>query len=182
MERMAAVRLPARGRHLIWLWARSSRNRFRGSPVQGEVVLTMSIPRDHVLLSEFRQWHDVLNDQPTIPQQHGESDDDWWTRAEPVLGDSAARVTAAGVPANPGHRNELPQRLHDEVEHSWDAIFEPNYWHREDWIQGVVHEIRAEQVVRAVRTMGRRSQQEPPRTRNQDTPDLALLPSSPKGR
>lgn len=125
MERMATERLPTNGQHLLWLWAKSKRNQYRDSPVQGHVVMTLSVPREHVLPSEFGQWHDALNIQPTVTQLAGETHDGWWAPAEPILNDFDACLAEAGV----GHFDGLPDALREEPSATWKAIFEPQSWH-----------------------------------------------------
>jgi len=57
----------------IWVWARTTRRDLvstaqdmaRRSP--GSVLITLRIPRDQLLLSDYFTWHDVLNGSPAVP-------------------------------------------------------------------------------------------------------------------
>src|SRR5690606_2995627 len=57
------ARLPTTGEGIVWLWARISRRHLSESCRLGrdDVLLTVEIPRARVLLSDFEEWHTVLN-------------------------------------------------------------------------------------------------------------------------
>ncbi|WP_171042457.1 DUF3841 domain-containing protein [Sinomonas gamaensis] len=144
-------RLPTRGNGMVWLWAKIRRDdlihNIRYS--DGKVLLTCRIPRERVLLSQYDDWHQVLNESPNILSLPGETPDEYEVRIEGIYDDLHARLKAAGA-----HRVPIsawPEELRLEVESSWEAIFDPaNYTRRRYW-QATVHELLAEDVVEAVR-------------------------------
>lgn len=158
MTRMAAERLTPRGRDdqcaergrrgLFWVWARVRSDTIRdcAKHARGQVLLMLRVPAMQVLLSAFDAWHIVLNDGFHVPPLPGESDEDWCARAEPIWDDFDARADAA---KESGAR--LTHDLRVEQERSWVSIFDPTCWRPDQTIQGVVHAIKAEQIVEAAR-------------------------------
>lgn len=135
---------------IMWAWAqikwRDLYNDLRFRRPGGAVLLTLAFPRERVLLSGFGEWHDVLNRSLSIAPLRGESDDDWWKRAEPLLDDFSDRSKAyRGSPLS-----EWPQELRNELEQSWESIFDPRRW-GSFAVQATMREIRSSDVVRAVR-------------------------------
>lgn len=134
---------------LIWLWPTATRARLRDDAkhARGEVLLTVRVERERVLLSEFLDWHAVLNRSLHVPALRGESDEEWEARWNPLDDDFIAR-------AEP-HRalpiGEWPSDLRTEMESSWEAIFDPATWRTPPVLQATMPELRAEDVVRAVR-------------------------------
>lgn len=150
MHRQMDVRMPGSpDRGLLWLWPTATHALLRDCArrCSGEVFLTVHVRRARVLLSEFGDWNIVLNRGLNLPQEAGESeleyeqcytalDDDFDSRAEPYR---SAPIT------------EWPVDLRAEMESSWEAIFDPASWRPKRLLQATVREIRAADVVRAVR-------------------------------
>lgn len=152
MKLHADSRLPTDGPGLLWLWptttCRSLIDQARHAP--GDVLLTVRMPRSHVLLSEFDDWHTPLNNGFHVAPKLGESDEAWWARAEPIIDDWYDRLDSAGAERVPG-RDQWPARLREEAERSWEAILDPDTWRPGAHLQAVAHAIHAEQVTAAVR-------------------------------
>lgn len=59
----------------LWVWARIRRMdlvsnlRPDGAEGIGSVVVTLSVPREQVLLTDYMAWHDVLNGMPGLPER-----------------------------------------------------------------------------------------------------------------
>lgn len=118
------------GEGMLWLWGRIPRQALRGSArlSPGSVLMTVRVPKDRVLLSDFADWHFVLNNAPYVAVRDGESDEEWEGRSD--------AIEAAGRGA---------------VEGTWEAIFDPDLWQEGGDLQATIREIRASDVVRAVR-------------------------------
>lgn len=153
---MTARGLPGNG--MLWLWARIARgdlvNLARMN--RGSVLLTVEVPADRVLLSDFIEWHCVLNGDLMIPNVPGETEAEWERRWEAAHEDWDKRIQGLRT----GNLNTLdldywPAGLRAELEASWEAIFERDAWHVPWQVQGTVREIRAADVVREVE-IGRR--------------------------
>lgn len=107
----------------LWLWARRRRGDLVGSCQlsPGRVLLTCRIPREHVLLSEFSDWHNVLNGFPNVYLLPDEAVEDC-DRLEAILDwyESAAGTEHLwGLP-----RASWPPGLRGRLESSWEGIFE----------------------------------------------------------
>ena len=152
MLAQANSRLPTDGPGLLWLWPTTTRRSLvdQAKHARGDVLLTVEMPRNHVLLSEFSDWHTPLNNGLHVAPEPGESDDEWWARAEPIIDDWHDRLDAACAYGKPG-RDHWPAPLRDEAERSWEAILDPATWRPEAHLQAVAHAIHAEQVTAAVR-------------------------------
>jgi len=89
MQRQADSRLTTTGNGLLWLWATTTRRGLidQAKHAPGDVLLTVQLPRDHVLLSDFGDWHVPLNSGIHVPPKLGEDDETWWARTEPVIDD-----------------------------------------------------------------------------------------------
>jgi hypothetical protein len=150
-------RLPAVGAEPpVWLWARlpwrELAHEARRKTDDERVLLEVRVPREQALLSHFDDWHRVLNrglHVPPLPHELADSDA-WWTRAESLTDDFDRRVDDAGVSAT-RDLDALPDAVRRELETSWTRIFDPATWAPRSAIQAAVHELRAHQVVRALR-------------------------------
>lgn len=147
MNRQMKKRLPDGRDGALWLWARTTRAHLVECcrHARGQVLLTCRVPRDRVLLSHFDDWHSVLNRGLSISRQPGETEDDMLARADRFN----ARVEAAGMRAAPV--SDWPADLRDEIERSWESIFDRSGYGRHDIWQATVSVLRAEDVVSAVR-------------------------------
>jgi len=157
MKRQADNELPTHGPGMLWLWAATTRRSIidQAKHAAGDVLLTVRLPRAQVLLSEFDAWHVPLNSGLNVPPEPGESVDDWWARAEPLLDAWAARKKAAGLDRNDVPIDLWPSAMRDEAEQSWQSIFDDATWSPGAHIQAVTHAIHAEQVVSATRVRRR---------------------------
>jgi hypothetical protein len=151
MLRQMEERLPTQGGAALWLWAKIRRRDLMSHcrESRGEVLLTCRVPRERVLLSEFDDWHQVLNGSPTVLPLRGESDDAYGDRLDILLDDFFARVGAAGV--RDDALSTWPDDLRQEIEATWDSIFDPANYERTSYWQATVHELRVEDVMEAVR-------------------------------
>lgn len=153
MKLHADRRLPTDGSGLIWLWPTTTRRGLvdQAKHARSDVLLTVRMPRDHVLLSEFDDWHVALNNGFHVAPKLGEDAEAHWARAEPILDEWDARLRDAGIDRGAVGREEWSPDLRDEAERSWEAILDPAKWRPGAHLQAVAHQIRAEQIVDAVR-------------------------------
>jgi hypothetical protein len=153
MRRMMAARLPTSGDAALWLWAQIRRVDLVDNcrRARGEVLLTCRVPRERVLLSHFDEWHAVLNANVAIPKRPGESEDEFDKRWGQVYDDFRARINAAG--AGNTRVSRWPAELRAEAERSWEGIFDRTKFGTRDYWQATVHELRADDVVGAVRIL-----------------------------
>lgn len=154
MYRQMEARLPTSGTGALWLWADIDR---RGLVAQcrqsaGSVLLTCCLPRERVLLSHFMDWHHALMPGLNVARLPGESDEEIYARWEPLWEDFNARVGRAGATGKPVR--DWPADLREEVERSWECMFELNNRKPGDCWQATVHTLFAEDVVEAVRITG----------------------------
>lgn len=151
MNRMMAERLPTSGDAALWLWARLRREDLISNcrRTRGQVLLTCRIPRERVLLSQFDEWHAALNSFVAVPPRPGESNEDYDTRYTVIADAFLARLSAAGARRAP--IEEWPTELREEAERSWECIFVREHYGRRSYWQATVHELRASDVVDAVR-------------------------------
>lgn len=150
MHRQMDHRLPGGPpRGLLWLWPTATQARLRDDAkhARGEVLLTVRVRRQRVLLSEFRDWHAVLNRHLHVPALPGESDEEWEARWNPLDDDFTARAD----PYRTVPIGEWPRDLRVEIESSWEAIFAPETWRTPPVLQATMRELRGADVVRAVR-------------------------------
>jgi hypothetical protein len=146
MDRQMTRRLDGPGHGILWSWAATSyRDLARHCRhARGDVLLTVRLPRERVLLSHFDLWHDVLNRTPGIatgpdgelPRDWEEELDAWWERTREHEKSPLA---------------EWPPALRGELESSWEQIFDAETLARTPYVQATVRELRADDVVRAVR-------------------------------
>lgn len=143
LEEQAAHRLPTEPGTLLWLWVRADNDHLRGCARYGEeeVLLEVTIPRDHVLISAFGQWHSCLNGYPVIPVLPGETPQGWSRRADEIY----------EVLAPYKHDRPVPEILVQIMQWTWAAILDPATFEDDEVLQGVVHQLHSHQVVRAVR-------------------------------
>ncbi|MFE4227034.1 DUF3841 domain-containing protein [Arthrobacter sp. NPDC056886] len=146
-----ATKLSTIGDGALWFWAKIRRQDLVDLCRQsaGEVLLTCMVPRDRAMLSHFGDWHSVLNESPLAPEIPGESDEELEARLNRMFDDFEDRLRAAG--ARDLGRPHWPEDLRAEVEQGWESILEPgNYGRFGSW-QATKHELRADDVVGAVR-------------------------------
>jgi len=157
MQRRADTLLATSGPGLLWLWATTTRRGLveQARHARGDVLLTVRVPRDHMLLSDFGDWHVALNSGIHVPPEPGEDGEAWWARAEPIVDDWHDRLKAAGLNRSGTTIDDWPQDLRDEAQRSWEAILDPATWRLNADIQAVAHAIHAEQVMSAVRVRPR---------------------------
>lgn len=159
MKREMDRRLPTSGDGIVWLWAATTRLEHLRSVrrSRGEVLISVRLPREQVLLSHFSDWHCVLNKTPLIPGRRDETfaewearfereSDEWWQRAE-------------NYSTQP--LESWPVTLREELERSWQPILDPTAWldsyDGKSWtsttrfVQATAHRIRLDDVTRAVR-------------------------------
>lgn len=139
----------------VWLWAAETRAGLVGQlrAVSSEsMLLTVSIARERVLLTDFDDWHDILNRRLHVPAQPGESPDEWWARAEPLMNEWHERTHL--------FRNDpldaWPDECREELEASWLPIINPGPSPGSEHVQAVARVLRPEDVVDAVRVGARR--------------------------
>lgn len=151
MNRMMAARLPTSGNTALWSWAKIRRRDLvtHCRYGRGEVLLTCRIPRERVLLLHDSEWYSALNSTIAIPQLPGETEEDFDARWHRTYDDFNNRLRAAGADRSPVR--QWPQDLRDEVEQSWECIFDRSYFGPKDYWEATVHEIYAGDVVEAVR-------------------------------
>ncbi|MFT4234454.1 MAG: DUF3841 domain-containing protein [Microbacterium sp.] len=142
-------RLPSTDGGLLWLWPKATRRVLSDNAkhARGEVLLTVRMPREQVLLSEFVDWHCVLNRFLHIPQHPGESDQAWERRGDAVHDGFDARAR----PFSEAPIEQWPNGLRAEIEGSWQAIFDPTTWGADAALQATARRVLASDVLRAVR-------------------------------
>ena len=151
----------------IWVWARTSRRDLVSTvddlagQSPGSALLTLRIPRDRLLLTDYLTWHDVLNGSPTVPIEcvgcgTSHCDDagcfdrwfdswyDRWTAQIPQDEDGTQLPWWCWPP-------HLQARLFD----SWEAV---RSLQRGSLVQGCVEQLREEwvQALSALRVTSRR--------------------------
>lgn len=144
-------RLPTTGPGMLWGWARITRRQLVSNVrcARGEVLLTVEVARERVLLHNYEDWHAVLNHGLLVPCTQGETVEEWWKRAEPLIDDFDARLGDSDLSSRSA--GDWPVELREELLASWAAIFDPATWSASECIQATLHELRASDVVRAVR-------------------------------
>lgn len=150
LEEMS-TRLPTEGTGMVWCWARIRRRDLvrQLGLARGQVLLTLEVPRKRALLHPFGDWHSVLNRCLHHPGRPGESIDDWERRTRPASDDFWDRLEAAGCREAPF--TAWPPDLYAEATSSWRQLFEATTWDACETVQATLHEIRVEDVVRAIR-------------------------------
>lgn len=152
MHAQMATRLPTSGDGILWLWARTTREKLvrqcRISP--GEVLLTCRIPRETALLSNYDGWNAVLSTSPIpAPALPHESPKESFERVQAADSKKAAWLIAAGAtPTTP--MEGWPGEVLAKVKQSWENIFDLGYYGLDDDWQATMHELHVEDVVDAV--------------------------------
>lgn len=150
MLRQMDVRgLPGTAGGLLWLWPAPTARDLRGSArrARGDVLLTVRVALGRALLSEFSDWHAVLNRYLHVPARPDESHKDREARWMALDDDFRARAK----PYDRAPLVEWPTELRAELESSWVAIFDPSTWSTNQSLQATMREVHAADVVRAVR-------------------------------
>jgi hypothetical protein len=151
MARQMGRRLPTTGAGAAWLWAKIPRagllDHCHG--YDGQVLLACRVPRERVLLSHYGDWHSVLNAAPNYRDLPGEETEAADVRIDALQDDFYARADAAGLDEH--DLSGRPDELLGELEATWEIIFDPSRYGRAAHWQATVHELRAEDVVEAVR-------------------------------
>lgn len=143
--------VPGAAGGMLWLWARTSHRQLRtcARRGRGDVLLTVRIAPERALISEFSDWHAVLNRYLHVPVEPGMSDAAWEARWERLGADFEERARA--FRSEPLER--WPRALRAELESSWEAIFDPSTWQAGRPLQATVRELRPADVTRAVRIL-----------------------------
>lgn len=158
MKREMDRRLPTSGDGMVWMWAATTRRDLLGSArrARGDVLVSVRIPRKHVLLSHFGDWHCVLNRTLLIPGDRDAPWPDWETHCDRVWDDWSERTRDCFQ----SPLKAWPEPLREELERSWQAIFDPATWVESydgaSWVparylQATAHRITLDEVTRAVR-------------------------------
>lgn len=164
MRDQMAKRVPGHtGDYPIWLWAKIRRDdlvssvRLAARHQPGTVLVTCRIARQRCLLSNFSDWHLVLNASPPddwdgpAPRE-GPDLDHYDQRLEQAYAKSDTRLRRAGIPLD-SPISAWPQDLRTEHHRGWERILDPaNYRPSESW-QACVDELVAADIVYAVRPM-----------------------------
>jgi hypothetical protein len=139
----------------IWVWARTRRRdlvdniKTTASLLPGSVLLTLRIPRRHLLLTDYMYWHDVLNGHPSCPlrcprcgRPHCEEPQclDLWF-------DPWSETWDARIPRGDGGERlpwwSWPPDLQSELFDSWESVRQT----RPRWpVQGCVERLQANWV------------------------------------
>ena len=136
-------RIPgASGAPLVWAWARFRRRELiEQLGTEGTHVLTtLRVPRERVLLSDFEDWHAVLNQWELHPRDMDEAEVD---RRIDAFWDDMAALGTGRVPMG-----SWPAPLRRRVLASWDQVFQIGSPPRV--VQAVIERIDAAEVVDAV--------------------------------
>ncbi|MFC0674584.1 DUF3841 domain-containing protein [Brachybacterium hainanense] len=143
--------IPGHAGGMLWLWASTSHRQLRtcARRTRGDVLLTVTIAPERTLISEFSDWHAVLNQYLHVPVEPGMSDAAWEARWERLGADFEER--ADEFRSEPLER--WPRALRTELESSWEAIFDPSTWQAGRALQATVRELRSADVTRAVRIL-----------------------------
>lgn len=162
LGRQAVQRIPgARGCYPIWLWANIARHdliaSFRRDSRFGDsgVLVTCLIERERCLLSAFDPWHFVLNGWWLTPAPRGADAHnpaalaEWERRADRE--DAAAEARLAGTDADLRDFRTWPADLREDLERSWEHIFEIDAYPADEYWQATVEELLASDVVAVAR-------------------------------
>lgn len=149
MMRQMTERLPGHEGGLVWLWQNPTRRWLRGLArrARGDVLLTVRVERQRILLHDYSAWHAVLNRGLLVPREPGEAQAGWDTR----WADVSAAFEARSEPFSTRPLSDWPPGLREELEGSWGAIFDSDSWEPEFTLQATANEVKASDVIRAVR-------------------------------
>ncbi|RAN69588.1 hypothetical protein B5P43_35545 [Bacillus sp. SRB_336] len=143
-------RLPTRGDGALWFWARIRRRDLISQCgwADGGVLLTCRVRREDALLTQYDNWHQVLNHSPAAAPLTHESEDVYRKRFDDQLDDFFARVSASG---QWGHKvSDWPENFQHEIKATWEQIMHPANYRKTVYWQATTHELRAENVTEAV--------------------------------
>lgn len=149
LKQMAERNVPGPRDAMLWLYAATTGRELRVNArrARGEVMLSVRVPRRRVLISDLADWHAVLNQYLHVPLLSGESEEAWEKRWVALDDDFTARTEhCSSRPVA-----QWPEALRSELETSWEAIFDPATWVAGRTLQATLRELRAEDVLRAVR-------------------------------
>lgn len=160
MKREMDRRLPTSGDGMVWMWAATTRRDLLGSArrSRGDVLISVRLPRKQVLLSHFGDWHCVLNRTLLIRGDRDVSWPDWEARFDRSWDEWSERTHGCDQLS----LESWPRPLREELERSWQAIFDPSAWVESydgaSWvparyIQATTHRITLASVTRAVRLL-----------------------------
>lgn len=143
--------LPGPAGSMLWLWASITPRQLRDDArrARDHILLTVRVPRERALISDFSDWHAVLNRFLHVALRPGENHEAWEIRRAAL--DDDFRVRAEPYECLP--ITEWRQGLRAELESSWEAIFDPETWGEGASLQATMRELRADDVVRAARIM-----------------------------
>lgn len=143
----------------IWAYARIHPEDYRNeinawlTPIEKapkpepHVLLECRLPVGSVLLVDSDEWHNVLIGWPVHAADASEGAvDAWWDGLEGRLSDEEMQ---AGTISHSG----WPPHIRQEIEATWEAIFDISYWqqHRPHAsVEAVFSELRLDQVRRAI--------------------------------
>jgi Domain of unknown function (DUF3841) len=141
-----ARRVPGEGQGpLLWAWARTRRRELVNSLSAGDVLVTLRVPRERVLLSDFDDWHAVINQYELHPREIDDEEacrriDAFWDERE------ASGLMDEDI-------EEWPEPLRRRVLASWAQVFQIGPPPRV--VQAVTSRFDATDVVDAVTLAGR---------------------------
>lgn len=139
----------------LWCWARTTRSDLVSSArrylrlARGTVLITARVERERVLLSDFSAWHMPLNGAPVWA---ADLDDDALDRA---IDDWHDLVDREVPDRNTRPRAGWPQPVLAAMTKSWPDIFDSSAWTRRTYVQACIAELRADDVLDAVRLVSR---------------------------
>lgn len=131
----------------VWGWPRIRRSDlvYECSYSGSNVLLTMDVPRNLLVYSQFDAWHSVLNSSMLYPPDlQLEEDEEWDAWVEET--DSRLRALGGERYAPMATWTDAARRY---VEESWESIFDVGAWPTRSYFQCVMPEIRMEWVTRA---------------------------------
>lgn len=153
MHRQMATALSTTSDGMVWLWAQHPLRGFGLlRPGPDEVLLTCRVPRENVLVSDFGDWHCVLNRSPFVRSLPGEDEEAYGRRLDLVLDHLHERLDTAG--AGKDSFAGWPDSVRREVESTWAGIFDREQWTARSVLQATAHELRAEHIVDALQVSG----------------------------
>ncbi|WP_165831827.1 DUF3841 domain-containing protein [Brachybacterium endophyticum] len=149
LEQMDRRGVPGAPGGMVWLYALTSRRDLCRSArrARGDVLLTVRMARGRVLISDIADWCVVPNRYVHVPLRPGESEASWDERWEAT----DAEFTARSRPYTDLPMRQWPADLREQIELSWEAIFDPSTWAPGRMLQATARELRAEDIVGAVR-------------------------------
>jgi len=146
-------RLPTRGETAMWAWARIGwRDLVSDIGLsRGDVLLTLEVAAERVLLHSLDDWEVVLTGGLLLPRLPGESARACEMRTAPLVDAFDAKVEATVGCGWDHPLSSWPADLRQEAEDSWHGIFDQGTWGERGTVQATLHEIYVQDVVRALR-------------------------------